>query len=70
MGNACSLIEEAKQIRQQNQVGSILYVFSTIRHVDISENIYIQLGFRVLTAASKKMVVFWVVTPCSLVEIY
>jgi hypothetical protein len=29
-----------------------------------------QLIFEVLTAASMKMAVFWVVAPCSLVEIY
>jgi hypothetical protein len=27
-------------------------------------------GFEVLTAVGKKMAVFWVVAPCSLVEIY
>jgi hypothetical protein len=27
-------------------------------------------GFEVLTAASMNMAVFWVVTPCSLVEVY
>jgi hypothetical protein len=27
-------------------------------------------GFKVLTAVSKKMAVFWVIAPCSLVEIY
>jgi hypothetical protein len=30
----------------------------------------ILVGFEVLTAASMKMDVFWVVTPCSLVEVY
>jgi hypothetical protein len=28
------------------------------------------LGFEVLTAVSTKMAVFWVLTPCSLVEVY
>jgi hypothetical protein len=27
-------------------------------------------GFEVLTAVSNKMAVFWVVAPCSLVEVY
>jgi hypothetical protein len=27
-------------------------------------------GFEALTAASTKMTVFWVVTPCSLLEVY
>jgi hypothetical protein len=27
-------------------------------------------GFKVLTAASMKMVVFWVAAPCNLVEVY
>jgi hypothetical protein len=30
----------------------------------------IQVGFEVLTAVSTKMAVFWVVAPCSLVEVY
>jgi hypothetical protein len=34
-----------------------------------SQFIY-QLGFEVLTAVSTKMAVFWVVAPCSLVEVY
>jgi hypothetical protein len=29
-----------------------------------------EVRFQVLTAVSVKMAVFWVVTPCSLVEIY
>jgi hypothetical protein len=29
-----------------------------------------QLRFQVLTAASMKMAVFWVVAPCSLIEVY
>jgi hypothetical protein len=29
-----------------------------------------KVGFEVLTAASMKMAVFWVVAPCSLVEVY
>jgi hypothetical protein len=29
-----------------------------------------QVGFEVFTAASMKMAVFWVVVPCSLVEVY
>jgi hypothetical protein len=29
-----------------------------------------QVGFEVLTAVSTKMAVFWVVAPCSLVEVY
>jgi hypothetical protein len=28
------------------------------------------MGFEVLTAASMKMAVFWIVAPCSLVEVY
>jgi hypothetical protein len=27
-------------------------------------------GFEVLTAVSTKMAVFWVVAPCSLIEVY
>jgi hypothetical protein len=29
-----------------------------------------QVGFEVLTAVSMKIAVFWVVAPCSLVEVY
>jgi hypothetical protein len=29
-----------------------------------------EIGFEVLTAVSTKMAVFWVVTPCSLVDVY
>jgi hypothetical protein len=29
-----------------------------------------EVGFEVLMAVSMKMVVFWVVAPCSLVEVY
>jgi hypothetical protein len=31
---------------------------------------YILVGFEVLTVTSMKMAVFWVVAPCSLVEVY
>jgi hypothetical protein len=34
-----------------------------------SENT-VRLGFEVLTAVSMKIAVFWVVAPCSLVEVY
>jgi hypothetical protein len=33
-------------------------------------NSYILVGFEVLTAVSMKIAVFWVVAPCSLVEVY
>jgi hypothetical protein len=36
----------------------------------VREDKIIFLGFEVLTAVSTKMAVFWVVAPCSLVEIY
>jgi hypothetical protein len=31
---------------------------------------FVKVGFEVLTAVSTKMAVFWVVAPCSLVEVY
>jgi hypothetical protein len=34
------------------------------------EHINEQVGFEVLMAVSTKMAVFWVVAPCSLVEVY
>jgi hypothetical protein len=34
------------------------------------ENVNRVVGFEVLTAVCTKMVVFWVVAPCSLVEVY
>jgi hypothetical protein len=36
----------------------------------VSETCIFQVGFEVLTAVSTKMAVFWVVTQCSLVEVY
>jgi hypothetical protein len=33
-------------------------------------NLFIKVGFEVLTAVSMKMAVFWVLAPCSLVEVY
>jgi hypothetical protein len=45
----------------------------TVRHNNytllLENNLYF-VGFEVLTAVSTKMVVFWVATPCSLVEVY
>jgi hypothetical protein len=35
-----------------------------------TETVYMYIGFEVLTTASMKMDVFWVVAPCSLVEVY
>jgi hypothetical protein len=34
------------------------------------KNSFHKVGFEVLTAASMKMPVFWVVAPCNLVEVY
>jgi hypothetical protein len=36
----------------------------------VAVNTVINVGFEVLTAVSTKMDVFWVVAPCSLVEVY
>jgi hypothetical protein len=36
----------------------------------IAETLHFLVGFEVLTAVSMKIAVFWVVTPCSLVEVY
>jgi hypothetical protein len=33
-------------------------------------NLNFHVGFELLTAVSTKMAVFWVVAPCSLVEVY
>jgi hypothetical protein len=41
-----------------------VYVFSTLL------TIFAFVGFGVLTAVSTKMAVFWVVEPCSQVEVY
>jgi hypothetical protein len=38
--------------------------------VFILQNEVIHVRFQVLTAARMKMAVFWVVAPCSLVEVY
>jgi hypothetical protein len=44
-------------------------IVSSLRSRNIVEKITF-VGFEVLTAVSTKMVVFWVVAPCSLVEVY
>jgi hypothetical protein len=38
--------------------------------INISVQVLFEPGFDVLTAVSTKMAVFWVVAPCSLVEVY
>jgi hypothetical protein len=55
--------------------GNFLATFSAITEVSevhISPLCvhFIQVGFEVLMAVSTKMAVFWVVVPCSLVEVY
>jgi hypothetical protein len=35
-----------------------------------SEDSYLHVGFEVLKAVGTKMAVFWIVAPCSLVEVY
>jgi hypothetical protein len=46
-----------------------LLLDSITSHMD-SINILLHVGFEVLTAVSTKMAVFWIVAPCSLVEVY
>jgi hypothetical protein len=44
---------------------------NSFKHLKKSGDKRLQIvGFEVLTAASMKMAVFWVVAPCSLVEVY
>jgi hypothetical protein len=43
---------------------------SSINSSQIVTDKYDGVGFEVLTAVSTKMTVFWVVAPCSLVEVY
>jgi hypothetical protein len=43
---------------------------STITNMSTLRNFYVFVRFKVLTVANMKMVVFWVVAPCSLVEVY
>jgi hypothetical protein len=38
--------------------------------VTVPSKVKLIAGFEVLTAVSMKMAVFWVVAPCSLVEVY
>jgi hypothetical protein len=40
------------------------------KNVYTGGSVIILVGFEVLTAVSTKMAVFWVVVPCSLVEVY
>jgi hypothetical protein len=48
------------------------YLFSVISVILLNNKNYHKhpVGFEVLTTVSTKMAVFWVVAPCSLVEIY
>jgi hypothetical protein len=41
-----------------------------IVNTNVLENHLLEVRFEVLTATSMKMPVFWVVTPCSLVDVY
>jgi hypothetical protein len=44
--------------------------YSDITSENNQENIVIRVGFEVLTAVSMKIAVFWVVAPCSMVDVY
>jgi hypothetical protein len=46
----------------------LLYLFYFIEELRKNKPPFV--GFEVLTAVSMKMAVFWVVAPCSLVEVY
>jgi hypothetical protein len=51
--------------------GQVLQHYNTKDTINAhSKNVLYEVGFEVLTAASMKMAVFWVVAPCSLVEVY
>jgi hypothetical protein len=39
------------------------------KNEDVAPPIFNLVGFEVLTAVSMKMAVFWIVAPCSLVEV-
>jgi hypothetical protein len=47
-----------------------LLQLQTETHVDAPSDSKSIVGFEVLMAVSTKMAVFWVVAPCSLVEVY
>jgi hypothetical protein len=40
------------------------------RRSSSNEKLFFSLGFEVLKAVNTKMAVFWVIVPCSLVEVY
>jgi hypothetical protein len=49
---------------------SVNFYQTTSRNNPEDNHLHTQLGFEVLTAVSMKIAVFWVVAPCSLVEVY
>jgi hypothetical protein len=60
------------QVRACSRCGlqSIFKDLGAERHSIHSDIHYDSIGFEVLTVVSMKMALFWVVAPCSLVEVY
>jgi hypothetical protein len=50
-------------------VPQLVKVFNNLYEMQRFTNTFITVRFEVLTAASIKMAIFWVVAPCSLVEV-
>jgi hypothetical protein len=67
-------VHEVNEVRQTeiHTAEPLVSEPSCLEAESTTENLktYKSAGFKVLTAASMKMAVFWVVEPCSLVEVY
>jgi hypothetical protein len=61
-----------KVLERFDQSSYIQYVYRgyNLYHSHIEVYSSINVGFEVFTAVSMKIAVFWVVAPCSLVEVY
>jgi hypothetical protein len=72
MGKFCSMHGATNlHATNFNIIVPYLLVFQEVPlSCDLHESPFKHVGFEVLTAVSSKMAVFWVVAPCSLVEVY
>jgi hypothetical protein len=59
-----------RTIQEEEQLTSFLLSLCLSLELSFCPYLSAYLRFQVLTAASMKMAVFWVVAPCSLVEVY
>jgi hypothetical protein len=64
------MIPQAKIVREVEILFSIFTKETAKQKLHIFQTSITVVRFQVLTAASMKMAVFWVLVPCSLVELY